>query len=301
MSRLIQYAAVMIVFLVVGVGGCGSGAPLSVDDAVDYSAPDGIDPQNAYIERSTTTVDFAGVRTIRIEIPTARVSVSQADGNGQASVKVTEVIFAKGLSNEALAEKHAGSAVTAERSFVDQARLDIKATIAEGLADTDIAFDVRLVIPSPANIEVLVADGQVEVTDVTGNVEIHTGNGAVTVSGVTGNIIAETTLHSITVANVTGNVQVETTEADISLRLTPAPTGAVSATTSKGVIHLTIAQTTGAALNLSAPDGTVTANLGGFSVSNLSTGAGFLTGVLNGGGGQIEAVATNGEIEFVGM
>lgn len=280
--------------------GCEVSVSPDFSQPAELAAPEGIDPRNPNTERSTTSIDFTGVRTIRIEIPTGRVSVSQSPGGNQASLKVTEVIVAQGLSNAALAEKLIGSSISAERSFVDETRLDIEATIAPGLADTNIAFDVRLVIPSGANIEILVANGQVEVTDIVGNIEIHTSNGAITVTNIAGNLVAVTTLRSITVADITGNVRAQTTEADISLRLSPTPTGVISAQTTKGLIQLAIAQATAASINLTAPDGIVTANLGGFSVSNLSTGNGFLSGVLNGGGGQIEATAAEGEIEFIG-
>jgi len=283
------------------VAGCNVSVSSNLDEAAQLALPDGIDPRNPNTERSTTAVNFDGVRTIRIEIPTGRVSVSQSSGSGQASLKVTEVIVAQGLSNATLAEKLTGSSVTAERSFVDETRLDIEATIAPGLADTDIAFDVRLVIPNGANLEILLANGQVEVANIVGNIEIHTANGAVTATNLAGNLVAQTTLREVTVSDVIGNVQVQTTEADVSLRLSPSPAGIVSATTSKGAIYLAIAHATAASLSLSAPDGTVTANLGGFTLSNLSTGNGFLTGVLNGGGGQIEATAAEGEIEFLGF
>ena len=288
----------LILITVAGLAaGCGTS---SVGSPADSPVPDGIDPRNPNTERSTSSIDFAGVRTIRIEIPMGSVTVSQSNESGQASLKVTEVILAKGLSNEALAEKLNGSAVSAGRSFVDDARLDIQAAIADGLADPDISFDVRLVIPSGASVEVFVADGPVQVTNLSGNVEIHTANGAVTVSGIDGNLVARTTLKAVSVDDVTGNVQVETTAADITLRLAPAPSGVASAKTSEGTIHMNIAQATAASLSLSAPEGQISTNLSGFSISNLSTGDGFLTGVLNGGGGQIEAVATKGRIEFVG-
>ena len=156
-------------------------------------------------------------------------------------------------------------------------------------------------VPAGANIEVLLANGPVEVTDLSGNVEIRTANGEVKVEQVTGNVVAFTSNRDVNVTDVSGNVQVETSKADVSLRLSPADDGAVDATTSEGLIRLTIAQTTKATMSLSAPDGIVTANLAGFNVSDLSTGSGFLSGTLNGGGGQLEATAEAGEIEFVGM
>jgi hypothetical protein len=301
MAGVRSYVPISVVVLTVMALGCDTSLQVGLDNPAGSSAPDGIDPQSPNVERSTKLLDFEGVHTIRVEIPTGRVSLTQTESDGEASLKVTEVIMLKGLSNAALEEKLTGSVVTAERSFVDQARLDIEATLAEGLADADIAFDIRLAIPSGANAEILLGNGPVEVTSLTGNVEIHTAGGAITVAKVDGNLVAFTTGEDITVTDVTGNQQVETSEADITVRAAPSPTGVLSAKTTNGRIGLTIARSTATALSLSAPGGSVTTSLAGFSVSDLSTGNGLLTGVLNGGGGRIEAVAAKGEIEFVGM
>jgi hypothetical protein len=75
----------------------------------------------------------------------------------------------------------------------------------------------------------------------------------------------------------------------------------VSAKTTQGEIRLTISETTAASLSLTAPDGVVAANLSGFEVTNIATAGGFLGGILNKGGGRIEAHAAGGEITFAGM
>lgn len=265
-------------------------------------AADGIDPMNPNVERSTELVDFDGVDTVRVEIPTGRVTVSQSNGSGGALLKVTEFIVVKELNHEVLSAFLAASTVTAERSFVDDARLDIEATLAEGLADQDIVFDVRLVIPNGANVEVFLGNGPVDVIDITGNVEIRTASGAVLVDHVDGNVVALTSERPIRAIDVTGNVRAETSEGDITLRLAPPEDGMVSATTTEGDIALIIARTTSANLRLDATDGTVSANLGGFHVDDVATGNGMLRGILNGGGlGRIEARTLHGRISFAGM
>ncbi|MFH1418076.1 MAG: DUF4097 family beta strand repeat-containing protein [Planctomycetota bacterium] len=292
----------MPVIAVLWVAACNTSIEVLPGDGAELPVPDGIDPSQPNTERSSLSVDFDGVETIRIELPTGRVTVSQSTGGGDASLKVTEIIVREGLPNDVLEGLLLGSGVHAERSFVDDSRLDIEATLAEGLADTDIVFDVRLVVPGGASIEVLLANGQVDVSELTGNVEILTHNGAVTVDHVSGNVVAETTNRSVEISDVTGNVQAETTDADITLRLEPGPKAVVSAKTGDGLIRLTIAQTTAATLDLDAgEEGTITANLSGFAVSSLETGAGFLRSVLNAGGGRIEATTAGGEIEFMGM
>ena len=267
----------------------------------NFPAPDGIDPRNPSTERSTMRIDFTGVKTIRIELPTGRVNVTQSDSGADAVLKVTELVLLKGLSNEVLGNLLTGSGVTAERSFVDDSRLDVEATLAEGLADADIVFDVGLVVPSGVNIEIFLGNGPVEVADLTGNIEIRTANGPVTIERVNGNVIAETSQRPIDVVDVTGNMMARTAGADITLRLSPPVNGRVSAETSEANIRLSIAQTTAATLSLNATDGIISTSLTGFSVTNITTGSGFLSGVLNGGGGQIDATAPNGEITFVGM
>ena len=70
---------------------------LPADQAAGQDAPDGIDPASPNTERSTVLIKFAGVRTIRVEIPVGRVTISQSASEGDASLKVTEVIVAEGF------------------------------------------------------------------------------------------------------------------------------------------------------------------------------------------------------------
>lgn len=277
----------------------GTGWP--ADPSIDAPAADGIDPKNPNVERSTKVVDFTGVRTIRLELPTGRVSITQADGNENASIKVTEIILQGGFGNDVLKELLTKSEVTAERAFVDDTRLDVQATIAEGLTHEGIVFDVRLVVPHGANIEVLLGDGPVEVGDLTGNVEIKTADGAVDIKGVKGHVIAETSGQPVNVTDATGDVRAVTTEADITLRLSPGDGAKIIAGNTAGAINVTVARTTASSLRLTSLEGAVTANLGGFAVTDISTGDGFLEGVLNGGGGIIEVDSVSGEISFAGM
>lgn len=301
LSRLLFVGLVATVSLLL-MGACDTSIQVALDDNIATApTPEGIDPQDPQTERSTDAIDFAGVKTIRIEIPNGRVSVSQSDGGDTATLKVTEIIVKEGLSHEMLGALHAASTVTAERSFVDDTRLDIEASIAESLANEDIAFDIRLAIPGSANIEVILSNGPVTVSELVGNVEIRTTNGEVVVDHVTGNVVAATSNRDLRIVDVMGNIQVETANADISVRLTPLPDGQLSAETSFGDIRLTIPQTTAASISLTAEEGAVSANLAGFEISNVTTGDGFLTGILNGGGGSIEAQTTQGEIELVGM
>ncbi len=291
--------------LLASVCGCDAFSYSTIFDPDDHEAglptPDGIDPRTPNVERTTTTLDFAGIRTIRVDLPTARVVVAQSDSAATASLRVTEMITVSGLSAEVLRDRLTNSFVTAERSFVDDTRLDLEATLDPGLSPTDLVFDLRLVIPAGANLEIYLGNGPVDITDVTGNIEVRTANGAVSLHRITGNVAAFTSNRPIDAAEVTGNVRAETSAADVSLRLTPPPGGRVSAVTAQGRVALRIAQTTAATLNLAASGGTITATLNGFSVSGVAVGEGFLSAVLNGGGGQIEASATAGEISFEGF
>jgi hypothetical protein len=274
---------------------------LPTDEAANLLLPDGIDPKTPNVERTSIPVDFAGVKTIRIELPTGRVTIHQVADANAAGMRSTELVTKEGLGADVYAQLLEEAVVTASRSFVDSSRLDIEAIVPEALLKTEIAYDVRLVIPASANIEVILDSGPVVIKDLIGNVEIQTGNGSIDVEHVQGNVIAETTLRAINVADVTGNVVAKTSKDDIEIRLAPIAGAVVSAITTEGDIRLAIAKTTAAALSLTATDGAVSANLAGFAVTNVSTGNGLLTGILNGGGGSIEAQTTGGEIEFNGM
>lgn len=296
---LISLAFVILVFSV-GAGCDSMSDPAALAAGDNLSAPDGIDPRNPHIERTTRSVDFTNIETIRLELPVGRVSVTQSDG-ATATLRVAEIITREGLSDEQLTELLNQTRVVAERAFVDDSRLDVEATLAPELADEDILFDVRLVVPAGANVEVFVDNGPVEVANLTGNVEIRTDNGAVDISNVIGDVTARTTGRAISVMDVLGDVSADTTEADINLRLTPTKGGRISAGTTTGEIRLMVPKTMAARVMLIAEQGTVTANLNGFAVTDISTSAGFLEGTLNGGGGAIELKSLAGEIVFLGM
>ncbi len=300
MPRAATFSAFSCLFIVFAISGCDA-MPASLPVGANVTAPDGIDPQNPNIERSTKVVDFSNVRTIRLELPVGRVSVTQSDGQGTATLRVSEIITREGLSVERLTDFLNQTRVSAERAFVDDERLDIEASIAQELSDEDVLFDVRLVVPAGANLEVFVGNGPVEIVDLTGNVEIRTDNGAVEVSNVKGDVITKTTLRSVSITDVTGDVSANTTEADIDLRLDPGLNGRISASTTTGEIRLMVPKSTAARVMLLSENGTVTANLNGFAVTDISTSSGFLEGTLNGGGGAIELISLSGQISFLGM
>ncbi len=296
-----SFSALLLCLTISWSAACDERIGFSESGGLQLPAPDGINTDRSNVEQSTKLVDFAGIETVRLELPTARVRVSQTASDETAFIEVTEIILNGGLFNVELERLLEESGITAQRSFVDDSRLDIEATLAEGLADTDIVFDVHLVVPAGASVEILVANGPVEVAALTGNVEIHTLLGEVDIDGVEGNVVVETTEEPVTVLDVTGDVWARTTVSDVTLRLAPPPDGQVYAETTTGDIELTLSKTTAASVRLNSDEGEVSANLSGFQITNISTGSGFLEGVLNGGGGQIEARTTTGEIIFAGM
>ncbi len=296
-----SFSALVLCLTISWLPACDEQVGFSESGGVQFPAPEAINPDRPNIEQSTKLVDFTGIDTVRLELPTARVRVSQTAGEETAFIQVTEIILRGGLFNDQLEQFLDDSGVTARRSFVDDSRLDIEATVAEGLADTDIVFDLHLVVPAGASLEILVANGPVEVAALTGNVEIHTFLGQVDIDGVDGNVVVETTEEPVSVLDVTGDVWARTTVSDVTLRLAPPPDGQVYAETTTGDINLTLSKTTAASVRLNSDEGQVSANLNGFQITNISTGSGFLEGVLNGGGGQIEARTTTGQIIFAGM
>lgn len=294
--------SLIVLGLFVGVLACDSASMMStLPGEAAFSAPDGIDPRNPNVERTTRLIDFDDIRTVRLELPTGRVSVTQAAGESRATMQVTEIITRAGLPVETLTDLLNNTGLIAERAFVDQQRLDVDARIAPELTDADVLFDVQLTIPVNANVEVIVNNGPVSISDLTGNVEIRTGNGEVDVTSVQGNIIARTSGRPVTIVDVTGDVLAETTDADIDLQLFPGVNGRISAETTTGAIFLMVPKNTSASVMLISDEGSVSADLNGFDVTNISTRAGFLQGNLNGGGGAIEARSLAGEISFLGM
>lgn len=278
---------------------CGINFNSAPEDGFPIDEP--IDTRASNVETKIDLIDLTDIRTIRVEIPRGRVAIVQQGDGLQGTLEVTEVITKWELNSDNLARFLSGTEVSAGRSFVDDSRLDVEATLASDLADQDVVFDVRLVVPISANVEIVSGSGPVEVTNLEGNVEIHTTEGSIGLVNIDGNVIAESTKYAVSVKDTTGNVRAITTESDVDLRLAPGTNGQVFAQTTTGDINITLDKKTAANLDLSSVEGPVTANLGGFTVSDITSGKGYLTGVLNGGGGMIEAKSETGEIVFVGM
>lgn len=273
----------------------GSGGP------GELPTVDGIDPDNPNIERSSKTIDFDAVQTLRVDIPTGRVTIQMDADLSSATMRVTKTILSGGHSRDDLRELLTNSVVTAGPSFIDLGRLEIEARPARGLGSTEIAFDVLITLPTSVPTEIVLGNGPVQVVGLQANVEIRTNNGAITVTGVSGHVIARTGDRPIEITDTSGNIEAETSNADIILRVAPAANGFVMAVTHDGNIDLAVAIGTGAELRLDAQDGTVAANLNGFNISNLSVATDFLHGILNDGAGRIEARTETGEISFVGL
>lgn len=279
--------------------GCGTAADTGGDPA-GLIIPDGIDPKNPRLERTTYAPDFAGVKLIRVDIPRGRVAISQS-ADGSSSLKVLETILPDGLSIEQMARQLTESFVTAERSFVDPTRLDIKVTLSPDIASNDISFDIRLITPVSVNVEIFAENAPVEIVSLIGNVEIQTGNGEIILDRITGHVVAGTTNQFIDARDIRGNLRVGTSNAEIVLQLVPEDGWTIAANTLNAPIRLTIGSAAKAALELTAVGGSISADLAGFVTTDVATGNGFLRAMLNGGGGRIEATTTNAPIVFVGM
>jgi len=270
----------------------GNGAPVVL--------PDGIDPNAPWIERRTVAIDFGGVTTMRIDVPTGRV-VLTIEAGAAPTLKLTKTVIKPNQNREQLESLLTKSALTVDRSFVDPARLEIGVDLDRGVEKADVAFDVMLTLPTSVPTQIILENGPVEVKGLVANLEIRTDNGAINLNSIIGNVVAETSKRPIEIVNVAGNIRAETSDADVVLRIAPPNGGSVYVETSNAGIDLALSPATNAALNLDAMGGTVAADLTAFRVSNLTTAADVLRCVLNDGGGQIEARTTNGDIQLVGL
>jgi len=262
--------------------------------------PDGIDPNAFWIERLTNALDFSGVTTMRLDIPTGRVILTIEDG-ATPTLKLTKTVLKPNQNKDQCADILNRSILTVERSFVDAARLEIGADLDRGIEKTDVAFDVQITLPASVPTQIIMENGPVEVKGLAANLEIRTDNGAITLNSVIGNVVAETSKRPIEIVNVAGNIRAETSDADVVLRIAPPNGGTVFVETTNGGIDIALAPATNAALNLDAEGGAVSADLTAFRVSNLTTASDVLRCILNDGGGQIEARTTGGDIQLVGL
>jgi len=274
--------------------------PLLDGSSAAASKTDGIDPREPNVERTTKALSFDDVATLRVDIPFGRVTIVQ-QADVAASIKVTETVLLTGRTRRELEELLTGSQVTAERSFVDPARLEVEAEIAEGLRNSEISFEVEIVIPRGVPMQIVLDGGPVNIRGVQANIEVTTHVGAITMQNVAGRVIARTDGAPIDISDSIGSIEATTSDADVSIRASIPADGSVLGRTSNGDVSLSIPTSTAAALRLDAPGGSVSANLTGFSVTDLSVTGQSLRGTLNGGGGQIDGQTEGGDVVFIGI
>ena len=298
-QRLPAVVAGLLLVLVYGCGAEPAGSLAEAEVAAEQVVPDGIDPRHPNVERSTTSIDFSGINTIRVELGQAEVRISQVEGN-EAILKVIELISDTTLSADDYRRLLDATSVTAQRSFVDESRLDIKAQLPAEINRNGVLFQIQLSVPQGAHMEVLLDGGPVDISSIRGNVEVDTRDGEVRLDQIVGNAIVRTSHYDVYASDISGNLDAQTSDADIELRLNPPAGARISAETSDGTARIVVGNGTSAALNLSAKNGFISTNLNGFSVSDVVSGVGEFSATLNDGSGRIDASVTDGNIEFSG-
>ena len=280
------------------------------------------------------SVDLAGVDQVEVETRNGEVEVICRDPVGSLSLESRR--HARGMTEEEARTYAESIRVVAERDPTRPAVLKIAAEIPDGMNDRSPGCGFRIEMPRGADILVRTGNGDVVMEGVRGTIDASTSNGKIRIDDVVGPVRGKTSNGAVRIERVRGDVDVETSNGEVKIADIDAGTiavatsngiieaesvsgaasletsngsisyqaarlprmAAVNVVTSNGSVTLEVPSDVQARVSLKTSNGRIHPDFGGASVSGLDADKNDLEADLNGGGGEIRARSSNGDITF---
>ena len=279
------------------------------------------------------SLDLAGVDHVEIDTRNGAVEVTcrALAGNILESRR-----HARGMTEEEARRYAESIQVVAERDPARPAILRVRAEIPDGMDDRSPGCHFRLEMPPGADVlvrtrngDIVMAgvrgsidadtrNGRIQVDDAVGSVRGKTSNGAVRMEMVRGDVDVETSNGEVRIADiqagkisvstsngwieaasVSGAASLETSNGSISFQASRLPGSSdVNVVTSNGSVTLEVPEDVRARVSLKTSNGYIHRDFGSAAVSGLEADRNDLEADLNGGGGEIRARSSNGDITF---
>jgi DUF4097 and DUF4098 domain-containing protein YvlB len=171
---------------------------------------------------------------------------------------------------------------------------------------------IEVTVPRNYQISVRTGGGSIEIADTGGTAKLHTSGGDISARNVTGNVNARTSGGGIEADKIRGDIDANTSGGDVRLmnidgKIRGNTSGGsvrcslvglnrgISATSSGGDIEVIVPRATAGNFNASTSGGGVTLEI---PISTTEMKDGRAKGTLNGGGPQIEARTSGGNISL---
>jgi len=280
------------------------------------------------------SLDFAGVDQVEVETRNGAVEVLCREGAGGVSLDSRR--HARGMTEEEARTYAEFIRVVAERDPARPSLLRIAAEIPLDMSGRSPGCHFRLEMPRGADVLVRTGNGdivmegvrgsidadtsnaKIDLEDVVGSVRGRTSNGAIRIERARGDVdvqssngevkITHIEAGTISVAtsnggieaeSVSGAASLETSNASISFQAVRLPSSPeVNAVTSNGSVTVEVPANVRARVSLKTSNGHISPDFGSAAVSGLETSRNELEADLNGGGGEIRARSSNGDITF---
>lgn len=146
---------------------------------------------------------------------------------------------------------------------------------------------------SSGTINLSTSGGSIKMEGLNGNIDVSTSGGSIEGRSVNGSLIAKTSGGSIDLDNLTCSVNASTSGGSLTAVLNELP-GDVRLSTSAGNVNLTLPQNTGANLDLKG----FNVNVDGLANFKGSNSKGKLNGSINGGGANVQASTSAGNVNL---
>lgn len=141
------------------------------------------------------------------------------------------------------------------------------------------------------------SNGQIVAEDIHGDLHADTSNGSVSVRNLVGACDVESSNGGITIeAQRGGPVSARTSNGNIRAAVSPNPGDALTLCSSNGSIVVAVPSTLAADLDLQTSNGRVHAELRDAVLRHVNAGRHWLRAEVNGGGGDVVAITSNGSV-----
>lgn len=251
---------------------------------------------SAQIERRlerTFTVQAGGLVTV--EMAGAPISVSTGSGNS-VTMTLRQVI-------EARTEAEADELLADYEVVADQQAGDVRLIVRRNRerdgrsGRSRVRFEATLSVPAHTRLDLNTSGGPITVRGHrTAAVDADTSGGSISVDGGTGDLRLDTSGGTIRVGRALGLLDADTSGGSISVDYVGPAASNVRLDTSGGSI--TVGVDPSAKLNLRASTSGGGVNVSGLSLQASSIRRSEVSGVLNGGGGQLSANTSGGSINI---
>jgi DUF4097 and DUF4098 domain-containing protein YvlB len=272
-----------------------------------------------------------GVTALDLKTRNGRIEI-----HGDAAAADVAIAATKSASGKTIDEARQFAEQIGINTSRNAASLNIEPSYPDLDSARNYAVDFRITLPPNVRLNLATSNGPVVVASMKGDVDVNTSNGGVDLRGIEGRVRADTSNGPIVVKNVRGDLELDTSNGAIDvaasgdkfircttsngevrmtavrgnshirtsngriqLQIVELPAApSIEARSSNGGVTVEVPSSASGRLTMNTGNGRLSTDFEDASVRDLQTSRRSLSATLNGGGGTIDLVSSNGSVTF---